>query len=1038
MAFVVNRKRSQRSNSQSDLDYLESALGEMGARHEIYDYVPGQTAQLDHSSLDANSLPLRLLLITVVSIFVAEALVMILLDWISPIPPWTEVFLDALLIALATLPVLYLWMFRPLSQSMKSNYMVLRQLRASEHRYQRIAEWIAEGIWILDKNLKTVYVNTRLAELIGYSPDELQGMSLEQLVPIQLSVPSKADSPSVSKEYESCSTSIRRRNGSDLMVTLSIRTVFNSKNQFSGWVMIVTDVSEQKRAEHLLNEMVEGLATKTGPEIFETLAIKLADLMNAKYVIIGRVVAGETERISSVAMTINGQIVDNITYGLANTPYENAINQGMCFYESGIQEKFPKDEDLKRMGAQSYLGIPLVSSRGKSLGLIAILNDEPMGEVSGNINRAILHIFANRAAAELERIETVLTLEAQARVLDEVQDAVISTDTGGIILHWNKGAERMFGFAASEAVGANISIIYPDNVVETITKDVVGKLQEKGGVTQEHRLRKKSGEEFFGRISLTLQIDNQRNPSKVISIISDITKKKQSELALKESEQLYRSIFEKAAQMILSVDPSGRILDCNQRVKQILGYEPSEVIGQRLIKYLAHGSRPEMIKVLGEIKETEISLHREFKVISKDGRIIEVNVDTTALNDSEGQMVRSISIIDDITAKKAQEQSLVRTEKLKSVGLLAGGIAHDFNNLLAGVLGNVSLVRSSMDSESEEYNCLYEAEKAAVRAGELTQQLLTFSRGGEPIKEHISISQIIRDSVSFVLSGSNVSFNLDLDESLPDVVVDPSQFSHVLQNLIINADQAMPDGGQIDIVANLIELKDNEVPPLRAGSYVRLSVTDHGIGIPKKDIDRVFDPYFTTKSTGSGLGLATCYAILERHNGRIEIDSAPGRGTTIKVYVPAADTEIVAEEELDQAPLHCTARVLVMDDQDYLRRLVSRVLESIGCTVDRAENGYQAVEMFKKGIKDAKPYDCVILDLTIPGSMGGKLAVNELKALDASVKAIACSGYADDSIMADCQSHNFDAVVAKPFKPKALVQTVCHLLANNCPQNIHS
>jgi len=369
------------------------------------------------------------------------------------------------------------------------------------------------------------------------------------------------------------------------------------------------------------------------------------------------------------------------------------------------------------------------------------------------------------------------------------------------------------------------------------------------------------------------------------------------------------------------------------------------------------------------------------------------------------------------------EAELMRARRLQSLGLLAGGIAHDFNNLLTVVLGNLSLLEERADAVSRRR--LADAEAAINRARQLTGQLLTFSRGGAPQRSPSRIEEVIEDSVRFVFRGSQARCQLDLPSNLRPVHIDTGQINQVLNNLLINAVQAMPDGGTVRIRARNVD----GIPALsEPGRFVAVEVRDEGVGIPRKDLPRIFDPYFSTKERGSGLGLATSYSIVSRHDGLLTVDSEPGRGTTFTIYLPESAESPAAAAERRPSERFDGARVLVMDDDDAVRTVLREMLESLGCEVRLSADGEEALACYRRARERGEPFDATILDLTVPGGMGGEETLRRLRRIDPAVRAIVASGYANAPIVANYREYGFRAILNKPFERADIADALRGLL----------
>ena len=378
------------------------------------------------------------------------------------------------------------------------------------------------------------------------------------------------------------------------------------------------------------------------------------------------------------------------------------------------------------------------------------------------------------------------------------------------------------------------------------------------------------------------------------------------------------------------------------------------------------------------------------------------------------------------------ELELHKIDKLQSVGTLAGGIAHDFNNILLGLFGNISVAMEDLAKDHPSYAPLADAEKSMTRAVRLTKQLLTFAKGGDPVKEHIGLADMVEEVARFDLTGSNVSLVYHHDANLWPVDADRGQIQQVVSNLVINARQAMPSGGHLHVTLENADLPAEAIPGLRAGSYVKVIVRDEGGGIEPKVLDRIFDPYFTTKQTGSGLGLATVWSIINKHSGHIGVESEVSKGTTFTFYLPASSSRLSAKEESSSAEIPSQAnpaKILVMDDEKMVCNLASKMLARYGYTVATAPDGQEAVALYRQAMDAGAPFDAVIMDLTIPGGPGGKEVIQDLLALDPHVRAIVSSGYAEDPIMANPTAYGFKGTLAKPYTAKALREAVARVLA---------
>ncbi|MDQ1318030.1 MAG: domain S-box, partial [Candidatus Poribacteria bacterium] len=420
------------------------------------------------------------------------------------------------------------------------------------------------------------------------------------------------------------------------------------------------------------------------------------------------------------------------------------------------------------------------------------------------------------------------------------------------------------------------------------------------------------------------------------------------------------------------------------------------------------------------------------RIIDKNGdvRWIELNVIPIIW---EGNPA-TLNFMEDVTEKRRMEEDLLRVQKLESIGVLAGGIAHDFNNILAGIMGNISLAKMLINTGEKAFERLTVAESACLQAKKLTQQLLTFSKGGVPIIKPTLIKELLVESSNFVLRGANTKCEFSIPDNIWNAEVDAGQIGQVISNLIINADQAMPEGGMINVQAENVILEEKNTLILNGGKYIRITIGDQGIGIPEENLKRIFDPYFTTKQKGNGLGLAIVYSIVRKHNGQIIVESQLGIGTMFQIYLPAflADIQIRKEEkeESNDKIVFGKGKILVMDDEENIRYLAYEMLSNMGYEVISAISGFEAMELYRNAIESECPFDAVIMDLTIPGGLGGKETLKKIAEIDPDVKAIVSSGYSDDPVMSDFHKYGFKDFIAKPYKTSELSEVVHRVITN--------
>ena len=471
---------------------------------------------------------------------------------------------------------------------------------------------------------------------------------------------------------------------------------------------------------------------------------------------------------------------------------------------------------------------------------------------------------------------------------------------------------------------------------------------------------------------------------------------------------------------VITTDLSGKVSLMNRVAEELTGWLQEEVIGRNLEEVFVimdEKTRQRPLDFLDRFFESGPIrvLPSHTILISKDGTQLLISGKGTPIRNKNSNIVGIVIVFRDITEQEHMLKEILKADKLESVGILAGGIAHDFNNILTAILGNISLAKMDVDPRSKIYHILAEAEWASIRAKDLTQQLLTFSKGGAPIKKTTSMNTLLTDWVSFALRGSNVKWCLQIQDDLWHVEIDEGQVSQVIHNLIINADQAMPDGGTIIVSAENYIHNGSNLFHLASGKYVKMSVLDEGVGIPPEHLEKIFDPYFTTKAKGTGMGLASSYSVIRRHGGHIQVNSKVGCGTEFLMFLPASEKCIAPKSQLKEIPHQGTGRVLLMDDEPLIRDLAAELLTCLGYSVATSRDGAETIDLYKESKQHGEPFDAVIMDLTIPGGMGGKEALEKLLKLDPQIKAIVSSGYCNDPIMGDFRRYGFAGVLAKPY-----------------------
>ncbi len=516
------------------------------------------------------------------------------------------------------------------------------------------------------------------------------------------------------------------------------------------------------------------------------------------------------------------------------------------------------------------------------------------------------------------------------------------------------------------------------------------------------------------RINYSEQIlDYQRNLEQQVE--------EQTSSLLEEKERLavtLRSIGDG----VITTDLDNNIVLINRITEQLTGWKIQEVVGRPVEDVFnivnEKTNQPcenPAAKVLASGKIVSLANHTV--LIAKDGSRYSIEDCGAPIFDKDSKIIGVVLVFRDVTAAKRTAEELLKIKKLESIGVLAGGIAHDFNNILTAILGNIELAGIYIGSNNEAYSLLQGAKKASLRAKDLTQQLLTFSKGGDPVKKTTPIGKTITESANFVLHGSSVSYQINIPDDLWLVDIDAGQISQVIQNLVINAKHAMPDGGGIIInCTNITDITSEPLCGLEDKAYVKITLQDNGCGISANYLEKIFDPYFTTKQEGSGLGLAISHSIISKHDGHISVKSQMGVGTTFTIYMPVSGEQTPHDLVQDaQKPETVKARILIMDDEQLVREIATHMLNRLGHEVLLAGDGQEAIDIFNEHHKGDKPIDIIIMDLTIPGGMGGQEAIQQILKIDPTARAIVSSGYSNDPVMTNYQEYGFKAAIAKPF-----------------------
>ncbi len=517
---------------------------------------------------------------------------------------------------------------------------------------------------------------------------------------------------------------------------------------------------------------------------------------------------------------------------------------------------------------------------------------------------------------------------------------------------------------------------------------------------------------------------------------------------LRDTERLRREIDERrrveerlsatlraVADGIVASDVAGRVVLMNPVAERLTGWSERDAVGCTLQEVLAlwdvqTQARVEDPLVLASAPSEPGGPAADVLVGPEDGPRRLATCIASSMRNPDGSNAGFVLVLRDVTVARQVEDELQKASKLESVGLLAGGIAHDFNNILTAMLGYVEMARMDLPDDSDVVRKLVEAESAGRRARDLTQKLLTFARGGAPVLKSTDVGRVISESVSLLSGSKTARCEVRIDPATWPALADEGQLYQALSNLLLNAFQAMPAGGRVTVSADNVDARaafGEAGVTIPAGRWVRMTVEDQGVGIAREHLPRVFDPFFTTRPNGTGLGLSTTYSIVRKHAGRLTMESEPGRGTTVRLYFPTSEEPAArppGKPPAQMARAIAGCRVLVMDDQPAVLGVAREMLAAFSCHAHVCADGAQAVRSYREALAGGSRFAAVILDCVVPGGMGGAEAARQILALDPGARIVISSGYVDQPVLVDYGAHGFVGVLHKPYRLDTLGKVI--------------
>jgi len=886
------------------------------------------------------------------------------------------------------------------------------QLLASENKCRTIFDKANDGILIVDTEDRAfVEANPAICAMLGCSREELLTMGVADIHQAE-------DLPAILKVFERLrrgeislaeNIPVKRQDGT--LFFADINTAIVSMGEKSCMVGIFRDITERRRAEEELKAQKKRLAesqriAKIGS--FEhNLATNQAFWSDELFRLLGLDPEKDKEDFD---LFFNRVHPDD--QPLLQKAIEETLQSNKPF---GIDYRFTlRDGGTKILRAIAELG---PDSSGKMMLLSGTAQD-----------------ITERKIAEDRLCEKNTMLQT---LINAIPDQVFFKDLQGRYMLTNKAMEEAFGLDGEELIGKTTFDLLSPDAAEHCKKSDAKAMRKGSPVYSDESYTDRNGETKFINVVKAPIRDNYGDLKGLVVVSRDITERKLTEEKIQKNEEYIRNILDTVDEGFIVVDHNYRILTANRAYCESVGMHRDKVIGRHCFE-VSHnrfspcyeGGEECSVKEAFSSGTPQLAYHRHEDL---DGNTIYVETKAFPILDASGTIIQAIETVNDITEKLLLEEERLKVQKLEAIGTLAGGIAHDFNNLLQGVFGYLSLAKMVPGQNEEAVAALEEAEKALHLSVKLTNQLLTFSKGGKPVKKTTDLQTVIDNAARFSLSGSSTLCSIAKGEGLWPIEADEGQITQVIQNIILNAVQAMPKGGRLEISTRNILTTDPELPEgLNAGRYVEIAIRDQGTGIQQKDLAKIFDPYFTTKEKGSGLGLATSYSIIKNHGGAIRVDSSPGEGTTFFIYLPTSELVYPqAPQKQEVKDPTRSGKILVMDDELMICEVATALLGMLGHEVDFAINGEETIAKYQAALKSEKPFDLVILDLTIRGGIGGTETLRKLSAIDPGVKAVVSSGYADNAVVSNYRDYGFSAFLNKPYSMDGLRNVLSAVLNQN-------
>ncbi len=894
----------------------------------------------------------------------------------------------------------YIWVHEQIKTISKAEYIGswtdITRLKESEERFHYLFEKAPINYQSLDEEGRLLEVNETWLTMMGYAREEVLGRNFRNFLAPEYRArfeenfrDFKASGIETAAEYE-----LLRKNGGRRRVSFNGKIAHNPDGTFKQTHCVFTDITETWKARaqtDMLSQVIKSSFDEIyiyDPKDFHFIFVNYGAIKNLGY---------SPEELETMAPWDLKKDFTEASFRARTAPLLAGETSRLTFETTHTR----KDGTTYPVQVRMQL-----AATGKEKVFLAIIND-----------------ITERKRAELE-------LAAQRRLFSDVinnsASAIYAVDLDGKFILANNAIAAVLKTTPEQMTGRSRRGLLPEALAKQHeTNDALVLRSGKPRFFEEE-----DGQRHYFYSSKFPLRDPSGKIYGVCGISADVTEQKTAQLRLEESESRFRTLVDSSPYGVL-VRKGMEVIFLNKRGLEIIKAKAeTDLAGKNILDRLPEKFMELVRKRVAEIDEKQTATEpAEIEYQAMDGTLVDLEITGTPIVLSGENC--GLVFFRDISEKKKNERlmaEMTALQRVESLGLLAGGIAHDFNNMLTGILANISLLEARCGGNKENADILHETIDAARNAQSLTASLLAFSKGGKPVKKEFCLQKALRDIFSLATRGTKAACEAAVNEDLWSVEGDENQLKQAINNLLINALQAMPSGGSLRLTAGNVSPGAALPEPLAPGKYIRLTVTDTGIGIPKEYLGRIFEPYFTTKSCGHGLGLSMTWSVVKNHNGHIEAASVPGQGTTFEIYLPATGRCMTSTDGAKPEIQKGSGRILVLEDEEVVAKAVTRMLKELGYACEITGDGGETVRRYAEESQKGRPFDLVIMDLTIPGGMGGKEAVVKLRAAAPGAKVIVSSGYSDETVMADFRDYGFDAVLPKPYKYEDLAEVITRLL----------